>query len=61
MKAVEYFVNSERAFVRMYKAREHYQKEGRDELVTKYTVLLAKMVANTSYSDVTARIKAELE
>jgi hypothetical protein len=59
LEAVEYFVNSERAFIRMYKAREHYDKEGRTDLVEKYTAQLAKMVANTSYSDVIDRIKAE--
>jgi hypothetical protein len=44
----------------MFKARKHYEKEGRTDLVTKYTDLMAKMVANTSYSESIAKIKAEL-
>ena len=58
--AIQYFVNSERAFIRMYKARQHYQEEGRDDLVAKYTGLMAQMVKNTSYSDVLERIKKEM-
>lgn len=48
--AVEYFVNSERAFVRISGALDHYRREGRSDLVAKYTDLLAEMVRNTSYS-----------
>jgi hypothetical protein len=48
--AVEYFVNSERAFFRINSALEHYRSEGRSDLVAKYTDLLAEMVRNTSYS-----------
>ncbi len=61
LEAVEYFVNSELAIIRMYKAREHYQGEGRTDLVAKYTAMMAKMVANTSYSEVLDRIKRELD
>ena len=59
LRTVEYFVNSELAFVRMYKARSHYESEGRMELVTKYTAMMAQMVENTSYSEVIEQIKKE--
>lgn len=52
LAAVEYFVNSERATVRMFRALEHYRQEGRGDLVSKYTDLLSEMVRNTSYSEV---------
>lgn len=60
LEAVEYFVNSERAYVRIYKALEHYRKEHRPDLVAKYTDLLAQMVRNTSYSTAVERLKKEL-
>lgn len=59
LAAVEYFVNSERAYVTMYKALEHYRKEGRVDLVGKYTALLAEMVKNTSYSSAVERLEGE--
>ena len=55
--AVEYFVNSERAYVTMYRALEHYRSEGRTDHVAKYTTRLAAMVRNTSYSSVLERMK----
>ena len=57
--AVSYFVNSERAYVTMYRALEHYRSEGRADLVAKYTRRLAEMVRNTSYSEVIERMAAE--
>lgn len=57
--AVEYFVNSERAYVRIYKALEHYRSEGRGDLVGKYTEMLSEMVRNTSYSTAVERLKQQ--
>jgi hypothetical protein len=59
LAAVEYFLNSERAYVRLYKARQHHQKSGRPELVGRYTELLAQMVQNTSYSSAVERLQQE--
>lgn len=59
LSAVQYFVNSERAYVTMYKALRHYRAEGRVDLVGKYTAMLADMVRNTSYSSAVARIETE--
>ena len=50
LAAVEYFLNSERAYVKIYDALEHYRREGRTDLVAKYTDMLSQMVRNTSYS-----------
>ena len=57
LEAVEYFVNSERAYVRIYQALQHYKKSGRPELIGKYTQLLAEMVQNTSYSHAVERLQ----
>jgi hypothetical protein len=56
---VEYFVNSERTFVRLQEILEHYRKEGRAELVQKYTSLMSEVVENTSYSEVVERIRRQ--
>lgn len=56
--AVAYFVNSERAYVTMYKALEHYRQAGRTDLVAKYTSRLSDMVRNTSYSEVIERLRS---
>jgi len=57
--AVEYFVNAERAWVKMYEALQHYRSEGRADLVQKYTTMLSEMVKNTSYSEVIEQLRAE--
>jgi hypothetical protein len=59
LAAVEYFVNSERAYVRLHKALGHHQTTGRAELVARYTELLAQMVRNTSYSSAVERLKRD--
>lgn len=58
LAAVEYFVNSERAYVRIYRALQHHRTTGRSELVGRYTKLLAEMVRNTSYSSAVERLKS---
>lgn len=55
--AAEYFVNSERTFVRLHEILKHYREEGRTDLVEKYTDLMTRVVGNTSYSEVVERIK----
>lgn len=58
--AAEYFVNSERTYVRLHEILEHYRDEGRTDLVEKYTDLMARVVQNTSYSEVVERIRQQL-
>jgi hypothetical protein len=54
---IEYFVNSERTFVRLHEILEHYRKENRADLVQKYMGLMSEVVENTSYSEVVERIR----
>lgn len=58
--AVEYFVNSERTYVRLHEILEHYRSEGRTDLVEKYTDLMSQVVKNTSYSEVVERIRSSI-
>jgi hypothetical protein len=57
LEATEYFANSEKAYIRLYHILEHHKKEGRSDLIDKYTSLLSAMVRNTSYEEVSARLK----
>lgn len=59
LAAVEYFVNSEQAYVRIYKALQHHKTSGRPEMVGKYTELLSEMVRNTSYSSAVERLQEQ--
>lgn len=60
LKAAEYFVNSERTYVRLHEILEHYRSEGRTDLVEKYTDLMSEVVENTSYSEVVEQVKNEV-
>ncbi|MCK6508982.1 hypothetical protein L6R29_03305 [Myxococcota bacterium] len=55
--AVEYFVNSEKAYVQIYRALNHYREQGRSDLVDKYTSLLSVVVRSTSYTEVIEQLK----
>lgn len=57
LKAAEYFVNSEKTYIRLYQIVEHHKKESRSDLVDKYTGFLSSVVRNTSYEEVSARLK----
>lgn len=58
LSGVEFFVNSERAYVTAYRALDHAKRSHRPELVARYTDWLAHMVRNTSYSAVIERLQA---
>lgn len=58
-EAAEYFINSERAFVTVYRAMCDARDRGRADLVQTYTTQLAELVNTTSYSEVIERIKSE--
>lgn len=60
VEAAEYFVNSEKTYVRLHEILEHYRDEGRTDLVEKYTDLMSQVVQNTSYSEVVEKIREEL-
>lgn len=59
-EAASYFVNSERTFVKLHDIIQHYRSSGRMDLVEKYTDLMARVVENTSYSDVVERIRKSM-
>lgn len=58
-EAAEYFINSERAFVAVYKALTDARGRNRADLVQTYTGQLSELVNTTSYSEVIERIKTE--
>ncbi|HJZ87619.1 MAG TPA: alpha-isopropylmalate synthase regulatory domain-containing protein [Polyangia bacterium] len=60
LEAVEYFVNSERAFVAVWKRLEDARARNRDDLVQSYTAQLVELVKNTSYSEVIEGIRQKL-
>jgi len=57
--AVEFFINSEKAFVVLHKALANAKERNRQDLVVKYTGHLASVVRNTSYTEVIARLNGE--
>jgi hypothetical protein len=50
--AMEFFVNSEKAFVALHRALSDARERGRSDLVTRYTRELAEVVKSTSYEAV---------
>lgn len=58
--AVEFFVNSERAFISVYRALQHAREENRADSVQRYTKQLTTLVEATSYSDVIEQIRKDL-
>lgn len=58
--AVEYFVNSERAFIAVYHSLKHAKDRGRADLIEEKTAQLADLVKTTSYTEVIAQIKKEM-
>jgi hypothetical protein len=57
---LEYFVNSERAFVSAYHALKDAKERNRADLIQRYTNIMATLVQNTSYSEVISKIRNEL-
>jgi len=61
LRAAEYFVNSERAFVAAYKGLKSSRTGNRNDMVERYTGMMSQLVRNTSYSEVIEEIQLELE
>ncbi len=57
---LEYFINSERAFVAMYHAMKDAKERNRSDLIQRYTDAMASLVQNTSYSEVISKIRKEI-
>ena len=60
LAVVQYFVNAERAFITLHKARKDALDRGRSDLVARFTAELAEVVESTSYAEVIANIRKEL-
>ena len=60
MAAVEYFVNAERAFITLHRARQDAKERRRDDLIVRYTRELAEVVKSTSYAAVIENMKEDL-
>ena len=62
MRGAEFFINSERAFIAVYRALQHAREESRSDSVARYTAQLATLVEATSYTEVIEQIRqAELQ
>lgn len=59
LAVVQYFVNSERAFITLYNARKDAISRGREDLATRYTAELSEVVESTSYTSVIAGFRKE--
>ena len=57
LQAVEYFVNSERAIIRLHQAIEHAKTSGRADTVALNTKQMSDLVENTSYTEVIQKIR----
>jgi hypothetical protein len=60
LRAAEYFVNAERAFIEAFTSLKGCRQQGRQDLEKRYTSLMAEIVRNTSYSEVIERINEEM-
>jgi hypothetical protein len=56
---IQYFVNAERAFIMLHKARKDALDRGRSDLVARFTAELAEVVESTSYAEVIETIKKD--
>jgi hypothetical protein len=60
LAGMEYFINSERAFVTVYHAMKDAERRNRADLVERYVGHMAVLVRNTSYSEVIGKLRAEM-
>lgn len=60
VSALEYFINSERAFISIYHALQDAKVRRRSDLIQRYTRQLSELVVTTSYTHVIERIREEM-
>lgn len=60
LAALEYFINSEKAFIKTYRALKNAKERNRADLIQRFTNMLSTLVENTSYSEVIEKIRSEL-
>lgn len=61
LSMVQYFVNAERAFITLDRARRDAAERGREDLVSRYTAEMAEVVESTSYAEVIESIRKRLK
>lgn len=61
LSMVQYFVNAERAFITLDRARRDAAERGREDLVSRYTAEMAEVVESTSYAEVIEAIRKRLK
>ncbi len=61
LRAAEYFVNSERAFIEAFRGLKSSRRQSRPDLVHRYTDLMSSLVRNTSYSETIEQIQSEFD
>lgn len=61
LRAAEYFVNSERAYITLYRALQDARERRRPDLEERYVQQLSDLVRNTSYTKVIEEIRNELD
>ena len=57
VEAAEYFINSEKAYISVYRAMSDAKERGRPDLIERYMAQLSELVKTTSYSDVIERLQ----
>lgn len=59
LQSAEFFINSERAFIVVYRALQHARAQNRHDSVARYTAQLTTLVEATSYTEVIEQIRKE--
>ncbi len=59
VSAVEFFINSERAFIQVFRALQHAREQNRADSIQRYTDQLTTLVEATSYTEVIEQIRTE--
>jgi len=59
LECVGFFINSERAYIAVYRALQHARQQKRQDSVVRYTAQLATLVEATSYSEVIEAMREE--
>lgn len=57
VNVIQFFVNAERAFIRLHKARLDAQQRGRPDLEARFAAEMSEVVECTSYTDVIHKIR----
>lgn len=61
LQGVEYFVNTERAFIHLHRALDDARRRNRSDLIERYQIQIATIVENTSYSTIMERVREQIQ